>query len=199
VADLPFALDGSLAGRLARALDREGKIPRALEALGPIADRDVALLDGGEGLRADQLRELGARVRWDDAPGAADVVVGLWTAVRGGDPADIAAAERLARPGGRLLLVHDYGRDDVSRLLDEPPEPLAWSRRDGPFLANGFRVRVIHCFWTFDDPDELRAFVVDAFGAAGEAVAATVQRPRLSYNIAVYHRTVGADTVGAEP
>jgi hypothetical protein len=192
VADLPLALDGPLAGRLARALDREARIPRALEALGPVADRDIALLDGAAGLRATQLAELGARVRWDDAPGAADVVVGLWSAVRGGAEPDIAEAERLARPGGRLLLVHDYGRDDVSRLLGEPPEPLEWSRRDGPFLGSGFRIRVIHCFWTFDGLEELRAFVTDAFGAAGAAVAETVQRPRLSYNIAVYHRTVGA-------
>jgi hypothetical protein len=193
VADLPLALDGSLADRLAHALDQEAKIPRALEALGPVADRDVALLDGGDGLRAAQLRELGARVRWDDAAGAADVVVGLWSAVRGGQPDDIAAAERLTRPGGRLLLVHDYGRDDVSRLLGEPTEPLAWSRRDGPFLGAGFRIRVVHCFWTFDDLPALRTFVTEAFGSAGTAVADTVQRPRLSYNVAVYHRTVGVD------
>jgi hypothetical protein len=193
VADLPLDLDGSLAGRLAHALDREGRIPRALEALGPVADRDVAILDGGEGLRAAQLRAIGARVRWDGQPGAADVVLGLWSAVRGGQPHDVAAAERLARPGGRLLLVHDYGRDDVSRLLGEPAEPLAWSRRDGPFLGAGFRIRVIHCFWTFDDLEALRSFVADAFGAAALAVVESVQRPRLSYNIAVYHRTVGGE------
>ena len=192
MADLPLSLDAALAGRLARALDREAKIPRALEALGPVADRDVTLLDGGDGLRAAQLRELGARVRWDDEPAAADVVIGLWNAVPGAEPAAVAEAEALARPGGRLLVVHDYGRDDVSTLLGDPPEPLAWSRRDGPFLAAGFRVRVIHCFWTFDDLDELRSFLAEAFGAAGETLAATLQRPRLSYNIAVYHRTVGA-------
>jgi hypothetical protein len=192
VADLPLALDGPLAERLAHALDQEGKIPRTLEALGPVADRDVCLLDGGEGLRATQLRELGARPRWDGVPAAADVVLGLWSAIRGGDPAEIAAAEALARPGGRLLVVHDYGRDDVSRLLGDRDEPLAWSRRDGPFLGAGFRIRVVHCFWTFEDLEALRGFVTDAFGAAGEALAASVQRPRLSYNIAVYHRTVGA-------
>ena len=163
MADLPLALDGSLADRLAHALDQEAKIPRALEALGPVADRDVALMDGGDGLRAAQL------------------------------PEDIAAAERLTRPGGRVLLVHDYGRDDVSRLLGEPNEPLAWSRRDGPFLGAGFRIRVVHCFWTFEDLAALRGFLTEAFGSAGAAVADTVHRPRLSYNVAVYHRTVGAD------
>jgi hypothetical protein len=184
-------LDATLAARLARALDREAKIPRALEALGPVVDREVTLLDGGDGLRAGQLRDLGARVRWDDEPGAADVVIGLWSALPGADPDEVARAETLARPGGRLLVVHDYGRDDVSRLLGDRPGPLAWSRRDGPFLGAGFRVRVVHCFWTFDDLDELRAFLADAFGAAGETLGASLQRPRLSYNIAIYHRTVG--------
>jgi hypothetical protein len=181
-----------LAARLTDALDREAKIPGALEALGPVAGRDVTLLDGADGLRAAQLRDLGARVRWDDEPGAADVVVGLWTALPGADPREVARAETLARPGGRLLIVHDYGRDDVSTLLGDPAGPLDWSRRDGPFLRAGFRVRVVHCFWTFDDVDELRSFLADGFGTVGEALAATVQRPRLSYNIAVYHRTVGA-------
>jgi hypothetical protein len=31
--------------------------------------------------------------------------------------------------------------------------------------------------------------VSSAFGTVGEAFAATLNRPRLSYNVAVYHRT----------
>ncbi len=191
VSDLPFDLDAGLADRLARALDREAKIPRALDALGPVAGRDVVLLDGLDGLRAAQLRALGARILTDPTLGLADVVIGLWSALRGADPAEIAAAEALAKPGGRLLVVHDYGRDDVERLLGERPEMAAWSRRDGPFLGQGFKVRVIHCFWTFDDADDQRSFLEAAFGETGAAVAAAATRPRLSYNIAVYHRTVG--------
>ena len=37
----------------------------------------------------------------------------------------------------------------------------------------------------------MRSFLADGFGAAGEPLGASLQRPRLSYNIAVYHRTVG--------
>jgi hypothetical protein len=202
VADLPYALDGPLATRLAHALDTDGKIPRTLEALGPVTDRDVLLLDGADdGLRAGQLRDQGARVRtaartdgpWAAPSAEADVVVGLWSVARAADPSEVAAAERLLRPGGRLLIVHDYGRDDVARLFGEPPEPEAWSRRDGPFLAHGWRIRVIHCFWTFDSMDATQTFLVDAFGDAGRSVAATLRRPRLSYNLAIYHRTVGED------
>ena len=43
-------------------LDIEGKIPRALDALGPMAGSDVLLVDAAEGARARQLTGLGARL-----------------------------------------------------------------------------------------------------------------------------------------
>ena len=45
VVDLPFACVPSLADQLAGVMDIEGKIPRALEALGPLAGSAVAVLD----------------------------------------------------------------------------------------------------------------------------------------------------------
>ena len=47
VADLPLTLPDPYADALLGALDVEGKIPRALEALGPLAGRDVAVVGGG--------------------------------------------------------------------------------------------------------------------------------------------------------
>ena len=111
--------------------------------------------------------------------------------VRGVDPRDLAEADRVLRPDGRLLVVHDYGRDDVSRLRGDLPEYGLWSRRDGPFLSAGFRIRVVHCFWTFASLEAMTAFLGGAFGEVGAALAATLKRPRLSYNVAVYHRSRG--------
>lgn len=122
-----------------------------------------------------------------------DVIIGLWSLFRGVTPEDLAAADRILRPDGRLLVVHDYGRDDVSRLEPERDEFGAWSRRNGPFLHTGFRVRVLHCFWTFESQDATTEFLETAFGDAGAAVAATLKRPRLSYNVAIYHRSRRAD------
>jgi hypothetical protein len=205
VADLPIALSGDLGERLGRALDREAKITRALDALGPIADRDVLVLDGSTAGTAERLAGSGARVipitpdaLTDDAAGdppdaaRADILVVAWSAFRGPTTAELAAARRLLRPGGRLLVIHDYGRDDVSRLVGPRPEYGDWSRRDGPFLGNGFKIRVVHSWWTFDSLDEARTFLAEAFGAAGEALGAELTRPRLSYNVAVYHRTFDA-------
>ena len=194
MADLPFDLANAvLAGRLLRSLDVEGKVPRAIEALGPVGGREVILLGGGIA-RAAQLEALGATVRVSpdaSADASADAVVSFWSGFRTASLAELGEADRVLRNGGRLLVVHDYGRDDVSRLRGDLPEYGIWSRRDGWFLTNGFKIRVVHCFWTFDSMDEVSSFLEDAFGADGLAVAATLKRPRLSYNVAIYHRTRG--------
>lgn len=229
MADLPIELAGDVAARLARSLDQEGKIPRALDALGPLHDRDVVLIDGEGGLRARQLADLGARVMVvsakssasgdtcrDTPPAApvtrgsprdlgvpdssADAIVACWSAFRGPSEPEVAEADRVLRPGGRLLVLHDYGRDDVSALWPETQaEHFAWSRRDGWFLRSGFRIHVIHCWWTFDSIDDARSLLADIAGERGLAVAASLRRPRLSYNVAIYHRTRGDDGTSPAP
>ena len=197
MADFPFELPApELADTLAAVLDIEGKIPRALEALGPLAGRDVVVLGAGErSLR--QLNEIGARATAIDWPSngsnapadSADAIVSLWHGFQGVEPSEMADADRILRPGGRLLVVHDYGRDDISRLRGDRPEYSSWSRVNGPFLSAGFRIRVVHCWWTFASIDAAVGFLSAAFGSAGEAFGAGLKRARLSYNVAVYHRT----------
>jgi hypothetical protein len=209
--EMPCAsLDEAFAG----VVDREGKIPAALEELGPLIGREVVVLDCGRGERARQLEEFGALVTAVEMPasatvlidlvrrlaelpgGGADAVVVFWSALATPGSPFVADAMRLLRPGGRLLIVHDYGRDDVWRLRpDVCSEHVAWSQRNGPFLGAGFRIRVIHCWWTFGSLDGAREFLGEAFGDAGVELAGRMKRPRLEYNVAVYHRSAPAREV----
>jgi hypothetical protein len=210
VSALPIELEPSLAVRLEAAFDREGKIVRALDALGPVANRDVVGIGVDGGPIGRGIEALGARVATLSAPAtpvvalplasdSADVVLSAWSAFRGVERAALREVDRVLRAGGRQLVVHDYGRDDISRLSGERPEAAAWSDRNGPFLTSGFRVRVIHCWWTFDALDDVRSFLADAFGATGRAIGDGLQRPRLSYKVAVYHRTRGESSRAFRP
>ena len=202
VSRLPLELDPGLAVRLEAAFDREGKIVRALESLGPVAGRDVVAIEADAGPIARGLVDLGARLapvspRPDSeslglpaADASADVIVSAWSTFRGVDEPAIREVDRVLRAGGRQLVVHDYGRDDVARLSGERPEHLTWSDRNGPFLSSGFKVRVLHCWWTFDSLEDARSFLTDAFGEVGTSVGALLKRPRLAHKIAIYHRAL---------
>jgi hypothetical protein len=199
MSDLPVSLPAELEPAFLDAFDPAGKLVAAIAALATIEDRDVLLLGASAGPVVAGLRARGARLDLRDDPAvpgldaadaSADVILGVWSAFRGVEPAEMAAVDRLLRPEGRLLVVHDYGRDDVSRLFPpDRPEYGAWSHRFGPVLKGGFRVRVVHCFWEFESLDASTAFLTAAFGNAGAGVAATLKRPRLAYNVAVYHRS----------
>jgi hypothetical protein len=186
-----------------RVIDVEGKVLLALESLGPVLDRDVVVLDSGRGLLAGRLSAWGARataVRFP-APEAelidlarqartVDAVVIPWSDMATPGSSFLADASRLLRPGGRLLVIHDYGRDDVWALRPNDHDRLmAWSRHNGPFLADGFRVRVIHCRWTFESIERARELLGAGFGELGLELAERIKRPKLEYNIAVYHRS----------
>jgi hypothetical protein len=197
MANLPVSLSPDLEPALVRALDPGGKLVAALGALGPVGDRDVLVVDATGGPIVDGLRTAGAKLqhaslrsplRFDAPDGTVDVVVGLWSAFRGVDAGEAAEVDRVLRPDGRLLVVHDYGRDDVAHLFGDRPEYGAWSHRSGPFLTGGFRVRVVHCFWEFATLEDMAVFLGAAFGATGTELAGTLKRPRLSWNVAIYHR-----------
>ena len=198
MSDLPVSLPAGLEPVFLDAFDPPGKLVAAIAALGQIEGREVLVAGAAAGPVVNGLRDAGARVtfapegspiRFEAPDASADVVVGLWSAFRGVDPEEIAEVDRVLRAGGRHLVIHDYGRDDVSRLFPaDRPEYGAWSHRFGPFLKGGFRVRVVHCFWEFASLDAASSFLAEAFGAAGADLAATLKRPRLSYNVAVYHR-----------
>ena len=210
MADIPFELSAPLAQRLRAAVDLEGKIPNALETLGPLTDRRVGFFDVPAGQLLDSICARASEavaippvepLRIDRPDGSLDAIVSLWSGFRGVDEATLAEVDRVLGPNGRLLVVHDYGRDEVSALVDpDAPQYLVWSRREGPFLrGGGFKIRVLHCFWTFASVEDAQAFLGEAFGDRGAAAGASLRRPRLAWNVAVYHRWRGGIEPQADP
>jgi hypothetical protein len=194
--------DPVLTSALAQVFDLEGRIGRAIEALGPVAGRDVVLLDGDGGRRQAELEAAGARVRAVDDldPGGlpaacADVVLGCWTGLGLGAAAEVgtlARLERVLRADGRLLLVADYGRDDVRPLYADPAREARLSTasdRRGPMLGGGFRTRTIHCRWSFPSMEAATVLLSAIFPETGPRLAAGLTRPRLEHKVAVYHRS----------
>ena len=147
MADIPFELSAPLAQRLRAAVDLEGKIPNALETLGPLTDRRVGFFDVPAGPLLDTICvrvaeavpiEAAAPLRIDRPDESLDAIVSLWSGFRGVDEAALAEVDRVLAQDGRLLVVHDYGRDEVSALVDpDAPQYRVWSRREGPFLRGG--------------------------------------------------------------
>jgi hypothetical protein len=200
VSDLADRVAAPLDARVREAADVEGKLTRALLALGLPAAGDVALLGDPDGWQAARLAAAGIEARSEPLvepsrlalPDASlDAVVSLWSEFSGVDAATRDEANRVLREGGRLIVVRDYGRDDVSALRPaDAPECTSWSRRGGPFLhEGGFRIHVVHCFWTFPTIERARELLAEAFSERGVAVGARLHRPRLSWNVAIYHRT----------
>ena len=184
-------------------MDTEARIPAALDALGPINDREVVVVGPSDAHLATQLLGLGGWIRAIPALSAeatgsipdvrADVLIAAWTGFQPGSPDwddQLTQARRVLRPDGRLLVLHDYGRDEVTGLAGDDvraSELIAWSRPNGPFLGHGFRVRVLHCWWRWDTQEEATETLTLCFGDAGAAVAAGMRRPRLAWKVAVYH------------
>lgn len=182
-----FDADG---GRRARQLLAAGARLVAIAAPDELAGlRRVLRAEIGDG-RASLVA--GTTVASGLPAGSADVAVSFWSAFRGGTAEELAEAERILRADGRLLVVHEYARDDVARLrhADLAKDAIAWSRRDGWFMEQGFKVRVIHAFWTFPDVETMRAFCADLLGSgvAEADVLAAARRPRLAWKVVVYHR-----------
>ena len=102
MADIPFELSEDLAQRLRAIIDVEGKIPRALDALGPLASRRVGFLDvpagrllatlGAGTTEAAQLL-VADPLRLDRSDGSLDAIVSLWSGFRGVDDAALAEAD----------------------------------------------------------------------------------------------------------
>jgi len=102
----------------------------------------------------------------------------------------IAEALRVLRPGGRLIAIGYYGRDDIGPLLD--PETVARSieatrPRTGWWLRNGFKIKVVHTRVDLADRELAHELLPRLYGDRGRAYLMAPHPPSLRLNLGLYH------------
>ena len=130
--------------------------------------------------------------------GAVDVVLtGLVAADDDSLPA-IAEAMRVLRPGGRLVVIGHYGRDDVAALLE--PEVVrhaldSTQRRTGWWLRHGFKIKVVHARLDLRDEATAHELLPRLYGDRGRAYLMGPHRASLELKLALFHRAREAAAV----
>ena len=122
--------------------------------------------------------------------GAVDVVLcGLIEADDASLPA-IAELLRVIRPGGRLIVIGYYGRDQVASLLE--PEVVAHAleatqRRTGWWLRHGFKIKVVHSRIDISDPAIAMELLPRLYGDRARAFLMAPHPASLTLKLGLYH------------
>ena len=103
----------------------------------------------------------------------------------------IAEAMRILRPGGRLVVIGYYGRDQVAGLLE--PEVVAHAadatrRRSGWWLRHGFKIKVVHARLDLSDPVATQELLPRLYGDRGKAFLMGPHPPFLTLGLGLFHR-----------
>jgi ubiquinone/menaquinone biosynthesis C-methylase UbiE len=123
--------------------------------------------------------------------GAVDVVLcGLIEPEDASLPA-ITELMRVLRPGGRLVLIGYYGRDQVAGLLE--PEVVAHAlhatqRRTGWWLRHGFKIKVVHARIDISNQATAMELLPRLYGDRGLAFLMAPHPPSLTLKLGLYHR-----------
>jgi SAM-dependent methyltransferase len=100
-------------------------------------------------------------------------------------------ALRVLRPGGRLVALAYYGRDDVGALLE--PEVAEHARaathhRGGWWTRNGFKIKVVHARLDLGDATTAHELLPRLYGDRGRAFLMGPHPSSLRLNLGLFHR-----------
>ncbi|MFN2484330.1 MAG: class I SAM-dependent methyltransferase [Candidatus Limnocylindria bacterium] len=123
--------------------------------------------------------------------GAVDVVLSGEIDPDDGSRPRVVEAMRVLRPGGHLIAISYYGRDEASRLLE--PELVeravaASHHRTGWWGRNGFRIKVVHTWIELSDEGTAHELLPRLYGDRASAFLMGPHRSSLELKLALYHR-----------
>ncbi len=123
--------------------------------------------------------------------GAVDIVLTSKIQPEDASAPGIGEAMRVLRPGGRLIVIGYYGRDDMATLLE--PEVVAHAleatqRRSGWWLRNGFKIKVVHTRIDLSDAQLAHELLPHLYGDRGRAFLMGPRPSMLRLNLALFHR-----------
>ena len=126
--------------------------------------------------------------------GAVDIVLcGLIEADDTSLPA-ITELLRVLRPGGRLVVIGYYGRDQVASLLEPSVVARAFAatrRRTGWWLRHGFKIKVVHTRLDISDPETASELLPRLYGERGRAFLIGPHPSSLTLKLGLYHLAKG--------
>jgi len=126
--------------------------------------------------------------------GAVDIVLcGLIEADDTSLPA-ITELLRVLRPGGRLVVIGYYGRDQVASLLEPSVVARAFAatrRRTGWWLRHGFKIKVVHTRLDISDPETASELLPRLYGERGRAFLMGPHPSSLTLKLGLYHLAKG--------
>jgi SAM-dependent methyltransferase len=126
----------------------------------------------------------------DDIPleeDSVEVAYATWAYFFGpGSEPGLQQVERVVRPGGDIVVVQNYGHDELSRIwTPTEAECEAWPAW---FEAHGFACQVVDTTWRFRAVDEAVAVLEFLWGQRARDYVVEHDRAEFGYKVAIYHR-----------